>query len=102
MAKFKRVNHGSGELYGWRFTCPGCSQWDEPGSSLHGTHVVTTGWTFNGDVDKPTLSPSVLVTGKYRDEERRCHSFVHDGRIQFLSDCTHNLAGQTVELPEVE
>jgi len=30
-----------------------------------------------------------------------CHSFVTDGRIQFLGDCTHNLAGQTVDLPEI-
>lgn len=30
-----------------------------------------------------------------------CHSFVTDGRIQFLSDCTHSLAGQTVDLPEM-
>ena len=29
-----------------------------------------------------------------------CHSFVTDGRIQFLGDCTHSLAGQTVDLPE--
>ena len=29
-----------------------------------------------------------------------CHSFVRDGRIEFLSDCTHELAGQTVELEE--
>jgi hypothetical protein len=29
-----------------------------------------------------------------------CHSFVTDGRIQFLGDCTHALAGQTVDLPE--
>ena len=29
-----------------------------------------------------------------------CHSFVTDGRIQFLGDCTHKLAGQTVNIPE--
>jgi hypothetical protein len=31
--------------------------------------------------------------------DRVCHSFVVDGRIQFLGDCTHHLAGQTVDLP---
>ena len=31
-----------------------------------------------------------------------CHSFVTDGRIQFLADSNHALAGQTVDLPEVE
>ena len=25
-----------------------------------------------------------------------CHSFVSDGQWQFLGDCTHALAGQTV------
>jgi len=34
----------------------------------------------------------------YRCE--RCHSFVTDGRIQFLADCTHALANQTVDLPD--
>ena len=33
---------------------------------------------------------------------KRCHSFVTDGRIQFLSDCTHALAGQTVDLPDIK
>jgi hypothetical protein len=28
-----------------------------------------------------------------------CHSFVTDGRIQFLGDCTHALANQTFDLP---
>jgi hypothetical protein len=29
-----------------------------------------------------------------------CHSFVTDGRIQYLSDCTHAMAGQTKELAD--
>lgn len=97
------------------FRCPGCKQ----------NHQVrpfdgSRGWTFNGDGDKPTFSPSILVTGPSRfctDEEidrimatgqkidlpnMRCHSFVTDGNIQFLSDCSHELAGQTVPLPDWE
>ena len=31
-----------------------------------------------------------------------CHSFVTNGRIQYLGDCTHKLAGQTVDLPDWE
>lgn len=88
------------------------------------------GWTFNGDGDHPTFSPSVLVRGirspsgadvmtaaedaEYDDLFKaggpeavfnsrfgsRCHSFITDGRIQFLSDCTHALAMQTVDLPD--
>ncbi|WP_259106184.1 hypothetical protein [Pseudomonas sp. JUb42] len=29
-----------------------------------------------------------------------CHSFVTDGRIQYLGDCTHGLDGQAAEVPE--
>lgn len=37
---------------------------------------------------------------------RRCHTFVgcngaQPGQIVFLGDCTHELAGQTVDLPDV-
>ena len=31
-----------------------------------------------------------------------CHSFVVDGRIQFLGDCTHELACQTVDIPDFD
>jgi hypothetical protein len=31
-----------------------------------------------------------------------CHTFVTDGQIQYLGDCTHALAGQTVDLQEMD
>lgn len=89
------------------FECPGCD-------SLHVVNIQPPGpvWSFNGDSDKPTLSPSIRVTWpanpnateefKEWRTERVCHSFVKDGMIQFLSDCYHPLAGKTVELPEIE
>ena len=41
-----------------------------------------------------------LSDGYFFDSmETVCHSFVNNGRIQFLLDCTHHLAGQTVNLP---
>lgn len=83
------------------FHCPGCE-------SAHMVRVaspgVPGGWTFNGDHDRPTFSPSVLVTYNGSDAGQDgappaiCHSFVTDGQIQFLGDCTHALAGQTVPL----
>jgi hypothetical protein len=33
--------------------------------------------------------------------EVRCHSFVRAGMIEFLSDCTHELAGKTVPIPDL-
>lgn len=88
------------------FSCPGC----------HEVHQVQTGegpgprWSFNGNFDQPTFTPSVLVSWSEpsdvpdefedttKDKKMICHSFVTDGRIQFLSDCTHLLAGRTIPL----
>lgn len=90
------------------FHCPGCDY----------LHVLPTGpgtgarWGYNGNPAAPTFTPSVLVrTGKAYlpsapeweegDPPLVCHSFVSNGRIQFLDDSTHHLAGQTVDLPEI-
>jgi hypothetical protein len=97
------------------FWCPGCK-------SMHAVDVNPGGWTFNGDYDKPTFTPSVLVRGGHHapgwngpecwctfypkhhpDAARKfvcsiCHSFVTAGHIQFLADSSHALAGQTVAL----
>ena len=105
---------------GLRFFCPGCKT---PHRIQHGTGPGPR-WGWNGDADKPTFTPSVLVTGRdltpkgeadfeawcaaghpdrkgvpFESADVRCHTFVTDGRIQYLSDCTHHLAGQTIDLP---
>ena len=76
----------SGGLIAWY--CPGCQ--------CH--HHVNDRWAFNGDYDRPTFSPSILVRNPAHTEI--CHTFVTDGKIQYLSDCTYALAGQTVDLKE--
>lgn len=90
------------------FWCPGCED-------AHGVTVDTpNGWTWNSDLEHPTFQPSVKVGGVQWAPDMGfhkpnhavapgdpivCHSFVREGRIQFLGDSTHNLAGQTVDLP---
>jgi len=85
------------------FVCPGCAEHH---------YLPVTGqrkWGFNGDLVKPTLTPSILcryhafneTTDAYDKLESVCHSFVTDGQIQFLGDCSHALKGQTVPLPEL-
>lgn len=96
------------------FRCPGCGD----------NHTVPIpphprAWGFNGDLERPTLTPSLLVrSGHYGEAWKQgdpcwcgkdlgfscycCHSFVRDGRIEFLSDCTHALAGKTVDLLDVD
>lgn len=100
--------------------CPGC---DDAHSIQHGAGSGPR-WGWNGNAEKPTFTPSVLVrSGHYADgtdpaacficKERRenpqedhgswacgiCHSFVVDGAMQFLGDCTHAMAGKTVPIP---
>lgn len=74
------------------FYCPGCK--DD-----HAIHVGgPEDWTWNADVDNPTVSPSILAYPNHR--HGRCHSFIKGGKWQFLSDCDHELKGQTVDVPE--
>lgn len=83
---------------GYEFECPGCGY----GHFVHVREPNSLGaqWTFTGNFDKPTFRPSILV---FKDRpDMRCHSFVTDGQIKFLSDCYHSLAGQTVTLPDIE
>ena len=69
---------------------------------ISGTRAGTGKWTWNGSVDSPTLKPSILTRGGPPQTPIVCHTFVNDGLVQFLSDCTHELAGQTVPLCDVE
>lgn len=76
--------------------CPGCND-------VH--QIDPARWTWNGSLEKPTFSPSVLVTWTDWVEPERggpkvCHSFVVEGQMQFLGDCTHALAGKTVPIGE--
>lgn len=55
-------------------------------------------WTWNGSTDKPTVKPSVLTW----NDHQRCHSWINDGQVIYLGDCTHSAAGKTLDLLEVE
>lgn len=79
----------------YRFSCPGCKHDHVYTVRTDGKEVC---WSFNGDLDHPTFSPSLLNT----TETTRCHLFLTDGKLQFLGDCTHHLAGQTVDLPYID
>ena len=69
---------------------------------IGGTRAGTPNWTWNGDVEKPTVHPSVLTRG----HNFTCHSFINDGVMKFLTDTTgeghQNLSGTNQPLNEVE
>jgi hypothetical protein len=75
--------------------CPACD-------TAHGIKFPV--WSFDGNFEKPTITPSIKAWHPAVPAENIpefiCHSYVANGRIQFLTDCTHALRGQTVDLPE--
>lgn len=96
MAKLKKVKGSNGLL---AFFCPAC----------HRVHEVCIDrrdwpnlvWQWNGNKDKPTFSPSILELGEDKNGKTRCHTFVRDGEIHYLSDCTHGMASKTVDMVDI-
>jgi Family of unknown function (DUF6527) len=89
--------------------CPGCGHYhyfNPPDQPTRGGAK----WEWNGNRDRPTFAPSMLETVNppghpaYVPEfpTSVCHSWVRDGRIEFLADCTHAHAGKTMDLPDWE
>ena len=74
------------------FKCPGCK----------GLHYFTTSkgvdnsWVWNGDVNKPTVQPSIITNKD--NPKKRCHLYINDGSISYLEDCHHELKGETVSM----
>lgn len=137
MKRAKIVSDGDGKFYGIRYTCP-CGQcgnivlpvtWTPEGMARSDHLDKHPVWGFNGNLDAPTFTPSVLnrsghyakgldkpdpagcacnFSERYPDAEPWqwpcgiCHSFITDGRVQFLGDCTHAFAGKTVDLPPLD
>lgn len=64
---------------------------------LKGDRAGTGNWTWNGDVERPTLRPSILNDFRPHDP-LVCHTWITDGQVIFLPDCSHALAGQTLDL----
>lgn len=95
------------------FHCPACG-------NSHWYSVCTNGrglsWTFNGNMEAPTFSPSLKMTGTQpiTDEEHAtimaggkitprphcCHLHMIDGKIHYCGDCTHAMAGKVVDMVE--
>lgn len=92
--KIRRMRPEDGwHAQGWVHWCPGCE-------NIHGFAVERpfhngAKWTFDGNEQRPTFAPSMNIGPGY------CHYFLKEGRLQFLSDCSHAFAGKTVDLPDL-
>lgn len=122
MSKAKIVRDMQGRFYGLKIMCPGCVysdgkpsphtipvNWLPPGETEMSPHISWKDrWTFNGDFERPAFGPSLNTWwgGENGIPLHRCHSFIGingalPGQIKFLEDCTHALANQTVDLPDI-
>lgn len=88
-----------------QYQCPGCGWHSIP---------VKTGvkepnsWLWNGDHEKPTISPSIKVTspgwpanpehGIEASAASCCHHHINNGIIEFCNDCTHSYNEKHVPL----
>lgn len=97
--KLKPWSWHDGRPFGWAHWCPGCKEVHS--FAVHTPQVNGAQWTFDGNEEKPTFNPSMLIQDYERDGttvKDVCHYFLHEGMIKFLGDCTHELKGQTVPL----
>ena len=109
--KMKAVSWKS-EPTTYRIFCLGCNSYHFVPTQKPNRVSKDGAWEFNGDLENPTFIPSLLIrwgnkvpTYEHLDENEYgggiCHSFITNGKMIFLGDCTHYLAGQTVELPQL-
>lgn len=92
MKVIENLNDQDNNFAAYMFWCPGCKEYHSYDKDR---------WTFNGSYEKPTFSPSLLIT-KPSDPNYRCHLFVRDGKIEFCSDSNHEFAGQTIQMENVD
>jgi Family of unknown function (DUF6527) len=84
------------------FWCPACNR----GHALTMRSATGDGWGWNDDADVPTFTPSVLTKYNRSDAGQNgpppavCHLYVTNGRLLYLGDCTHAMAGKTVDMPD--
>jgi hypothetical protein len=101
-----KLRRGQGMYFHW---CPACEE----------MHPLPDSWTFDGNMESPTFSPSfrhsghqrIYADGKWTGEWKRdaggnlvkfiCHYVLTAGVLNFCADCTHAFAGKSVPLPPV-
>lgn len=92
------VPNPDGTIVAHGIFCPGCKSGHTLFTDLAAPHQAKN-WGFNRNLESPTFTPSLLVSDV--GGGHRCHSYITDGRIQFLGDSDHELKGQMVDLPDI-
>lgn len=107
-SKLVRTHHDQRHDYGGHIAhwCPACRELHE--FAVERPFRNGARWLFGGTFEVPTFSPSMNIRiGPYPDASKKagqidvCHYFLKEGRIEYLSDCTHGMVGQTIDLPDL-
>lgn len=75
----------------WIFWCPGCEC---------GHTIDPSRWQWNGDKEKPTVTPSILHHRTIGTP--RCHIQVTAGRIMYYGDSEHAFSGKTIDMIDMD
>lgn len=98
MAKLETLSMADGGK-ALAFYCPGCGYHHHVQIERGSSNPTGPIWEWNGDMEKPTFSPSLGVN---MGTGQQCHLFLRGGKISYLDDCRHDLAGRTVELEDLD
>lgn len=92
---------------GWAHWCPACEEMhvfatDKPNSQ-------GAQWRFNNDANHPTFEPSMHIKINNKDHPHHqpnaattvCHYTLTAGILTYLMDCTHDMRGRKIYLPEL-
>lgn len=101
-SRVREVQKDDIKYFALMFSCPGCAAGGPEG--YDGLHMLpvncsmakTPSWNWNGNLDAPTLSPSILTQGYVR-----CHCFLTEGIFDFLPDSEHPFSGQKIQIPDL-
>lgn len=77
------------------YICPACNE----------EHEINDSWQIEEKDGIVNISPSILFRAEsfsYPEKNRVCHSFVKNNKIEYLNDCTHKMAGMTVDMVDYD
>lgn len=94
----KLVKHESPGILGYSHWCSACKH-------CHTFYIQCNNhtWTFDGNVNSPTFSPSMLEYYTQKNGERKtlCHYILTSEVMNYCGDSPHELSGKSVPLEDI-
>lgn len=74
---------------GYLHWCPACLE----------MHILPDhGWTFDGNLERPTFQPSFKHESGLEGARWICHYVLTSGILNYCTDCSHGMAGRSVPM----